>query len=370
VSGVSQSDFVFRRSAIGAGVWVGWFSVVAVGAGVAATPGLHHRAAVLWLDLAAGAGNLAFGRVPWRGWLADLRGQLLLDLWSLGLIGFVALLCALTAGTGTEFNLLLFLVVPFLATAHSGRRRVAWLAAAAAAFAFTVVAVRLPLSAAATRAALLAATVVLAEAFARATSVEAEARAAAGARAELERALLAEAHHRVKNSLQMVADLLLLARPDGSAGAAFDETASRIRGIATVHRLLADRRGGTIGADTLLESVAAGVDVSVGVEAEPVALEAADAQQVGVVGNELIANAVRHGKPPVRVRLTDAGECFLAVEDAGTLSDDARSGLGLELVRSVVRNGLSGSFDLRALPDGGTVAEVRFPRSTGARSRR
>jgi two-component sensor histidine kinase len=209
----------------------------------------------------------------------------------------------------------------------------------------------------------------LAEAFARATRVEAEGRAAAGARAELEHALLAEAHHRVKNSLQMVADLLLLARPDGAVGDPFDETAARIKGIAMVHRLLAERRGGAIGADQLLEHVAAGVDIGVGVDAVAMPLEAADAQQLGVIGNELIANAVRHGKPPVFVRLTADEDCSLVVEDAGTLLD-VPQGLGLELVRSVVQGGLNGSFDLRSLPGGGTLAEVRFPRLSGARSRR
>jgi two-component sensor histidine kinase len=351
----------FRRNAIRAGIWVGWLSVLAVGVEIVTKPHMHHHSAVIVLDIAAGAGNLAFGLVPWQGWLAVLRGQLVLDLWSAALIAFVTLLCALTSRSGTEFDLLLFLVVPFLATVHTRGRRTAWLAVAGASFAASAFAVQLPLPSAAMRASLLAATVILAEAFARATRVEAEGRAAAGARAELERALLAEAHHRIKNSLQMVADLLLLARPDGVAGDPFDETAARIKGIAMVHRLLAERRGGAIGADTLLEHVAAGVDVAVGVESVSFPLDAADAQQLGVVGNELIANAVRHGKAPVHVRLTMEEDCSLVVEDAGTLDGDVHQGLGLELVRSVVHSGLNGSFALRSLPTGGTSAEVRFP---------
>jgi two-component sensor histidine kinase len=360
----------FRRNAIRAGVWAGWLSVAVVGAEIASTPDLRHRQLVLVLDLVAAAANLVFALVPWRGWLADLRGQLLLDLWSAGLIAYVTLLCVLTAGTGTEFSLLLFLVVPFLATVHSGSRRRGWLAVAAAGFAVSAHAVQLGVASGAIRASLLAGTVVLAETFAQATRVEAEGRADAAARAELERALLAEAHHRVKNSLQMVSDLLLLARPDGVAGAAFDETAMRIKGVATVHRLLAEGRGGAIGADTLLLRVAAGVDGAVRVDAEPLLLEAADAQQLGVVGNELIANAVRHGKPPVTVRLTADRDWSLVVEDAGVLERPVRQGLGLELVRSVVGSGLKGSFVLRALPDGGTEAEVRFPRESDAQPHR
>jgi two-component sensor histidine kinase len=354
----------FRRNAIRAGVWAGWLSVVVVGAKVASTPDLRHRELVLVLDLAAAVANVAFALVPWRDWLADLRGQLLLDLWSAGLIAYVTLLCVLTAGTGTEFGLLLFLVIPFLATAHSGMRRAGWLVVAAVGFAFSAHVVQLGISSAVIWAALLAGTVVLAETFAQATRVEAESRADAAARAELERTLLAEAHHRVKNSLQMVSDLLLLSRPDGAAGAAFDETALRIKGVATVHRLLAEGRGGAIGADTLLHHVAAGVDGGVRVEAEPLFLEAADAQQLGVVGNELIANAVRHGRSPVTVRLTADPDWSLVVQDAGVLERPVRQGLGLDLVRSVVESGLKGSFVLRALPGGGTEAEVRFPRAS------
>jgi Signal transduction histidine kinase len=53
------------------------------------------------------------------------------------------------------------------------------------------------------------------------------------ARAELERTRAQEASHRVKNDLQTAADLLLLGRPEGTDGTAFDQTAARIRSIAT-----------------------------------------------------------------------------------------------------------------------------------------
>ena len=364
-----SANLIARRNAIRAGVWVGWLSVVAVGAEIAANPALHHRSLVLGLDLFAALGNLSFGLVPWKAWLVARRGKLLLDLWSAGLIGFVTLLC-LTAGSGAEFDLLLFLVLPFLATAHDGRRRGAWLAATATAFAAAAVLGPLTPSAAALRASLLAATVVLAETFARSIRVEAERRVAASARVELEHLLIAEAHHRIKNSLQMVSDLLLLARPSGAGGRAFDETSARIRGIAAVHQLLGERDGGSIGADALLRRVASGIDDSVRVEADPVLLGAPEAQRLGIVGNELIANAIRHGSGPVNVRLLEGRECALIVEDGGSLGGEPAPGLGLQLVQSVVRNGLKGSFSLSARPEGGTRAEVTFARRPGEDSRR
>jgi two-component sensor histidine kinase len=50
--------------------------------------------------------------------------------------------------------------------------------------------------------------------------------------------LTTEANHRIKNNLQTAADPLLLGRPQGGDGRAFDDTAAaRIQSIATVHRL-------------------------------------------------------------------------------------------------------------------------------------
>jgi two-component sensor histidine kinase len=369
VTATESANLIARRNAIDASVWVGWFSVIAVGAEIAANPALHHRSLVLTLDALAALANLSFGLVPWKAWLAARRGQLLLDLWSGGLIGFVTLLC-LVAGSGAEFDLLLFLVLPFLATVQGGRHRTVWIAVAGIAFGAAALHGPLTASAAVLRASLLAATVVLAATFARSIRVEAERRVAATARAELEHTLIAEAHHRIKNSLQMVSDLLLLGRPAGGAGLAFDETAARIRGIATVHQLLGERDGGSIDADALLRRVASGIDDSVRVEADPILLDAPEAQRLGIVGNELIANAIRHGSGPVNVRLLAGSECALIVEDGGFLGGTTDSGLGLQLVRSVVRNGLKGSFSLSARPEGGTRAEVTFARRTHADSRR
>ena len=95
---------------------------------------------------------------------------------------------------------------------------------------------------------------ILAVALARTTRRSAATAARAQAEAELEQALLAEAHHRIKNSLQTVADLLLLGRGEGAE--AFDATAERIRSISAVHDLLAAERGGTVAAGELLRTVA------------------------------------------------------------------------------------------------------------------
>src|SRR5207247_1260089 len=96
---------------------------------------------------------------------------------------------------------------------------------------------------------------------------EAEAHKRAALRAELERTLAQEANHRIKNDLQTAADLLLLGRPDDGDARAFDETAARIRSIATVHRLLTESHDCVDGA-ALLRSITASVPVPVRVDAE------------------------------------------------------------------------------------------------------
>jgi two-component sensor histidine kinase len=209
------------------------------------------------------------------------------------------------------------------------------------------------------RLALVAASAAVALVLARAIRSEAVAHKRAAERAELERTLAREANHRIKNDLQTVADLLLLGRPDGVDGAAFDETASRIRSIATVHRLLTEAEDRVDGA-ALLHGITAGVPVPVRVEAEPVAFDAATAQKLGIVANELVTNAFRHGAPPIVVRLSGGAQTRLRVDDSGA-SGGRGSGFGLRLVRRMVEQGLDGRFELCARTGGGTRAEAIFP---------
>lgn len=357
----AEAEREFRWAALQAGFWLGWLSIGGLVAGTALGRGEQHRAQLFALIAAAALANAVVMTVPWRRWLAARRGQLVLDLWSSALIAFVTLL-VFVAGARADFDLLLFLVLPFIASVQSGRRRGLWVALAGAAFAVSSALAPQPLGGAAIvlRAVLLAAAVVLTLVLGRAIARQAAARAEATARAELEHALLAEAHHRVKNSLQTVADLLLLGKPAGDAGAAFDETATRIRSIAAVHRLLADAGGASVGADRILETIANGSDPAVTVEAEPVALSAESAQRLGIVANELIANAIRHGQPPVHVQLEAGPPVRLRIDDRGRGCHHPETGLGLQLVRHVVEHGLHGRFSLGQRADGGTRAEIVF----------
>jgi two-component sensor histidine kinase len=353
-----------RLAALRSGVWLGWLSVAAVLAGLALDLPARHRAALLALTLAAGLANSAVVAVPKRWW-TERHGERMLVLWSAGLVGWSATL-VLVGGGRADLDLLTFLVRPFLATVHTGARRAAWLTLALAVY-VAVMALApdaLPAGQVALRVLLLIAATLLALALAQLTSREAAARAELHARAELERTLLAEAHHRVKNSLQTVADLLLLARPDEN-GAAFDVTAERIRAIALVHRLLASERGADVDAAELLEQIAASLAPEATVRASAVRLEPDAAQQLGVVANELIANAVQHGRPPISVSLAREDELVLRVRDGGAGAGGAAPGLGLQLVERIVAQGLHGEFALASGGDG-TEARVSFREPCGS----
>jgi two-component sensor histidine kinase len=337
----AQLELGFRFAAVQVGYWLGWASIVVVVAGLALDVGAQHRWLLLGATLVAAAANATAMAIPWREWLGTRRGRLLLDLWCGGLIAFVALL---VVDGGSNFSLLLFLAAPFIAVVQIGWRRGLWLAAVAATC--SVVTALTPLSAEATamRLALVAATVAVSLGLVHAIRREASAHRRAAARAEVERTLAREANHRIKNDLQTAADLLLLGRPDGPEGTRFDETAARIRSIATVHRLLTEANDRIDGA-ALLQSITA---------------DAATAQKLGLVANELVTNAFRHGAPPIVVGLSRGAETHLYVEDSGGGIERA-GGFGLDLVRSVVEQGLNGRFELHAPSTGCTRAEVVFP---------
>jgi two-component sensor histidine kinase len=344
-----DSELDFRLRALRVGSWLGWLSIAVVLVGFAFDTGSRHEWPFIGLTLAAAAANLVATLAPWKDWLPTRRGQILLDIWSGGLIAFVALL--VYAG-GANFTLLLFLAVPFIAVVQEGGRRVFWLVASAATCALAAALIPLPAGATAMRLALVGAAVAIA--LVLAGTVERASRLA-----DHQRTVATEANHRIKNNLQTVADLLLLGRPEDEAGRAFDETAARIRSIATVHRLLSESQD-SVPVAPLLASIAAGMPAPVTVDVDPVSLDGETAQNVGLVANELITNAFRHGAPPIALQLRGGRQTRLRVVDAGT-GAVAASGLGLELVRRTVEQGLGGRFELTTPPEGGTRAEVVFP---------
>jgi two-component sensor histidine kinase len=253
-----------------------------------------------------------------------------------------------------QLALLAFLTIPFIALANAGRRRLVWCALALGACAASTVIASVPPATTAVRMPLVVIDVVVVLALAQAFQREAR-------EAELRRELTAEAHHRIKNSLQGVADLLYLAREEGDEG--LDRAADRIRSIAAVHELLGRHGGESVAVDELLRRVAAGLDGGIEVRAAPLALPLERAQRVGIVANELLTNAARHGRAPITLTLDGGDAISLTVEDAGRTARSATAGTGLTLVRHVVEYGLDGTLEVQN-GEAGTRARVAFPRRT------
>jgi two-component sensor histidine kinase len=241
-----------------------------------------------------------------------------------------------------------------------GWRRGFWLVATTAACAVVAASTSLSAGDTAMRLVLVAVVAAMAVVLSKTIRREAAARQRAVNRAELQHTLAREANHRIKNDLQAATDLLLLGRPAGSDGAAFDDAAARIRSIATVHRLLTESEDRVDGG-LLLRSITANTSVPVTVEADAIAFDAVTAQRLGIVTNELVTNALRHGTPPVVVRLDAGTQTRLQVDDGGSAGDDTVGGFGLGLVQQMVEHGLAGRFELQPLSGGGTRAEVVFP---------
>jgi two-component sensor histidine kinase len=90
----------------------------------------------------------------------------------------------------------------------------------------------------------------------------------------------------------------------------------------------------------------------------------------GLILNELISNAFKHGFPnggsgeiKVTLRAQPEGQCLLCVEDSGVgipadLDVNIKKSLGLRLVRSLTEQ-IRGSFELVKI-DPGTSARLRF----------
>jgi two-component sensor histidine kinase len=197
------------------------------------------------------------------------------------------------------------------------------------------------------------------------------------------RTLLQEMHHRIKNNLQTLADLLYLeGREAGSPEVAsrLRDSLARVKSIATVHRLLSLDHIGEADGRRLAEAIAEtvcrdlgtpGTHLDVRVDGPSVLLPSKQATSLALVLGELLTNAIEHafvGRARGAVLITlheRGGEVTVIVRDDGVglppgLDPQRVESLGLSIVRTLVSRDLRGR--LRMWVDGGTIAEVAFRR--------
>ena len=194
--------------------------------------------------------------------------------------------------------------------------------------------------------------------------------------------LVEEAHHRIKNNLQMVSGLLQLqaeAVGGGTAAEHLRDANARIYAIAQVHNLLSRDTPEKVNAQELIETVvdrlaqtaAREATPRVDVAVEPVWLTSEQAVAVALIVNELLSNAMLHAQPaagqPLQLRVTCqrvGRQARLSVSDNGggfPAGFDWRNsrGQGMNIIIQLARVNLRGHLDI-GVREGGVWAAIHF----------
>lgn len=191
-------------------------------------------------------------------------------------------------------------------------------------------------------------------------------------------ATIREIHHRVKNNLQTVSALLRMQgrrATNEETREALAEAERRVATIATVHQALSQNVNEQVDFDEVFGQVlrmAASVatptgQVATSIEGSFGTIDADTAQALATVLAELVTNAVEHGfsgrdgKVTVRAQREADGQLVVHVIDDGEGVQAGRimTGLGTQIVKTLVRGELRGTIDWLPAEDGGTDVVIR-----------
>ena len=186
-----------------------------------------------------------------------------------------------------------------------------------------------------------------------------------------------EIDHRVMNSLQFVSGLLAMQSrsPDvGVAAVHLELAANRVAAVAQVHRHFYADAANEVSCVAFLrrlcEDLAAILDREIVVEGDEEMVPTTSIQPIGLITNELVTNAAKHGAGRIDVVFRASGGVNqLIVCDGGCgLPDDfdpqgAGAGLGMRVILTLAEQ-LEGSLEAGPRADGsGACIIVKFPRS-------
>jgi two-component sensor histidine kinase/sensor domain CHASE-containing protein len=197
--------------------------------------------------------------------------------------------------------------------------------------------------------------------------------------------LLKEIHHRVKNNLQVISSLLSLqasAAHDPRIRSLLDESRHRVRSVALIHeRLYQAGEGAANGyaqyvwdlADQLVHFYKGDAgQVGIRIDVDDIPMHTDVSVPVGLIMNELLANALAHAFPrdrrgtiTVRMKRVNEGRIEIAISDDGVgfpRDIDYRnpSSLGLKIVNMLVQQ-IRATLDMESRD--GTTFRVTFPAS-------
>lgn len=200
----------------------------------------------------------------------------------------------------------------------------------------------------------------------------------------MQKLLLAEVNHRVKNSLQMVSSILRMEASstlDQAAKDALSAANARVHAIATIHgALYEDDDVSSVQIDTYLERMRSHLEaslssdqrsISLEVSSEPIRIETDKAIALSLAVNELVTNSFKHaafesGKGTVKVLLTREpdGMIALSVSDDGiessnqVLASSQSSGLGQTLIKGMA---LQLGGEVEEINNNGWTTRILFP---------
>jgi two-component sensor histidine kinase len=202
--------------------------------------------------------------------------------------------------------------------------------------------------------------------------------------------LLQEIHHRVKNNLQVISSLMnlqLRSITDAPTRAALQEAQSRVKAISLIHEMLYQSSDyANVPFSEYARKLTANVFDVVGVAPgcvsldlaiDDVALAVNKAIPCGLILNELITNALKHGFPngrrgKVRVALgkLDAERLQLSVTDDGVgipagLDIRKTKSLGMHLIHTLAEQ-LGAELEIAREP--GTTMRFTFAAGNGSRT--
>jgi PAS domain S-box-containing protein len=193
-------------------------------------------------------------------------------------------------------------------------------------------------------------------------------------------AAVVEAHHRVKNSLQILSAMAEMQVDESSEtvpSEALRRVSRHIRALATVHDILTrsarrEEESQSLSAREalgkllpLLEPMSRGRAMES--EIADIPLTVKQSTSLAVLINELVSNAVKHGQGTIRVEFSAAnGTADLSVLDEGPgfpAGFDSRKAahMGLELIDGLAQWDLRGVASYENRPEGGGRVRIRFP---------
>lgn len=183
-----------------------------------------------------------------------------------------------------------------------------------------------------------------------------------------------EIDHRVMNSLQFVSGLLAMqsrSLEDADAIGHLQLAANRVAAVAQVHRHFyaeaADQASCITFIRRLCIELSSILDRRIDVSGDEGNIPTTSIQPIGLLVNELVTNAAKHGRGVIEVSYEiGSNHHTLIVSDEGRdLPEDfdpttAGHGLGMRVVVSLVEQ-LGGALTSGRRPDGGSCFKVTFP---------